>query len=236
MTEALELLDNLYSSELGCVPDDFNSGKILTVSNGYIGGIRFAKGIPLVLFAITRTNSTVVSVHPVLKDATDRIIGSKTAIDCEAYDALEQALNPLVDTKFWFRGCRLYCSPVTFLDKTIGIIKDVTHFDELSKTLHAKWGGPVYGQIVDGKVVAWAAVKPLSDIGWDLSIQTLPEYRGQGYAKSVVSAAVKYIFKNGKLATWGTDTTNAASLSTAHSVGFQDYGLDFGCVGRIRQT
>jgi len=234
MVKPLELLDNLYSAELGCIPDDFNSGRILTVSNEHIGEIRFAKGMPLVLFAITKANSAVVSVHPLLKYVTDQILDGKTALDCEAYDALERALTPFIDAMFWFRGCRLYCSPEMFLDKTVGITKDVTHFDELSETLYAKWGGPVFGQIIDGKVIARAAVKPLSDIGWDLSIQTLPEYRGQGYARSVVSAAVKYIFKNGKLATWGTDTTNAASLSTAHSVGFQDYGFDFGCVGRVR--
>ncbi|MCE5324210.1 GNAT family N-acetyltransferase [bacterium] len=74
-------------------------------------------------------------------------------------------------------------------------------------------------------------MKPLSDVVWDPTIQTLPEYRGMGYAKSAVSAAVKYILDNGKIATWGADRTNIASLHTAHALGFQDYGLDFGCVG-----
>jgi ribosomal protein S18 acetylase RimI-like enzyme len=233
MPDPIELLDRLYASELGCNPQDFNSGRLVKASCERIGGIRFAKGIPLVLFSIAKTSGAVVSVHPRLIDIVDKVLDGRSKLDDEACDALESALNPLINVNFWFRGCRLFCSPETFSDQTFGDVRDVTGLDDISAALHAKWGGRVFGQIVDGRVVSWAAVKPLSDIGWDLSIQTSPEYRGRGYAKSVVSAAVKHVFENGRLATWGTDTTNTASLRTAHSLGFQDYGLDFGCVERM---
>ena len=220
----------LYSRELGCNPCDFNSGGLVVVSNEKIGEIMFAKGFPLALFSIAKAGGVVVSALPRLKNAVDRVIDGKTALDDDVCDAIEHALTPIVDVRYWFRGCRLYCAPETFRDQATGNVQDVTYQDSISEALHAKWDGPVFGQIIDGKAVSRAAIKPLSDIAWDLSIQTLPEYRGWGYAKSVVSVAVKYIFENGKLAAWGTDRTNAASLNTAYSFGFQDYGLDFGCV------
>lgn len=234
MSKSIELLDKLYSSELGCTPYDMNSGKLSIVSNSRIGGIKFAKGIPLVLFSITKADSTVVLVHPLLKTAADQILAGTTVLNDRICDLLEHSLNPDIDAEFWFRGIRLYCAPEMFTDRSFGEVRDVANMDEISKLLHAKWGGPVFGQIVDSNAVAWAAVKPLSDIAWDISIQTLPEYRGRGFARSVASSAVKYIFENGKLATWGTDTTNTASLKTARSVGFQEYGLDFGCVGVVK--
>lgn len=227
--EHVEMLDRLYASELGCRPEDFYSGKTTLVSLERVGGIRFAKGIPLVVFSIAKTTGAVVSVLPQLKDAADRAIEGRTTLD-DAWDAVESAVTPLVDAKCWFRGCRFYCSSETFADQEFGEVRDMTDTDEIAAGLHAKWGGRVFGQIVDGRAVTWAAVKPLSDVVWDLSIQTLPEHRGRGYAKSAVSAAMKHIFENGKLAAWGADRTNLASLRTARSVGFEEYGLDFGCV------
>ncbi len=227
----IELLDRLYASELGCRPEDFYSGEITVVSLEQIGGIRFAKGIPLVVFSIAKPTGAVVSVLPRLKDAADRAVEGRATLD-QAWDAVESAVTPLADVRCWFRGCRFYCSPETFVDQTFGEVRDVTDTDEIAAGLHARWGGRVFAQIADAKPVSWAAVKPLSDVAWDLSIQTLPEYRGRGCAKSAVSAAMKHIFENGKLAAWGADRTNTASLRTARSVGFQDYGLDFGCVVR----
>lgn len=232
MKRSLLLLDELYASELGCSPEDFNSGRLITVQHDQICQIRFAKGVPLALFSIARETSTVICVRSPLKNIVDSALHGVTALDEKACELLESAFGAVVNVSFWFRGCRLYCEPDTFVDQGIGDVRNVTGLDETSKTLHAKWGGPVFGQIVDGETVAYAAVKPLSDVAWDLSVQTLPEHRGRGYAKSVVSAATRHIFENDKLATWGTDRTNTASLRTAHSLGFQDYGLDLGCVER----
>ncbi|MCE5324212.1 GNAT family N-acetyltransferase [bacterium] len=223
-------LDKFYSSALGCTPDDLNSGRLVVVKCEKITGIRFAKGAPLALFSIGKGTGAVVSVLPDLYEAAaNALIGSKT-LDENASRALEAALTPVIQPEFWFEGCRLYCDRETFVDQTNGDVRDVTDMDEIAVGIYNKWGGRVFGQILDGRVVSWAGVKPLSGVGWDLTVQTLSEYRGMGHAKSAVSAAVKYILDNGKIATWGADRTNIASLRTAHALGFQDYGLDFGCV------
>lgn len=226
----IEQLDNFYSNALGCTPADLNSGRLTTIAYEQISGIRFAKGSPLALFSIGKGSGAVVSVLPSLYDTAISTLSSSSTLDDDACRVLEAALTPIVQPEFWFEGSRLYCDVTTFIDLTKGDVRDVTYMDETAAGIHAKWGGRVYGQIVDGKVVSWAGIKPLSDVGWDLTIQTLPEYRGKGYAKNAVSAAVRHILDNGRIATWGADRTNIASLRTAHALGFQDYGLDFGCV------
>ncbi|MEN6355934.1 MAG: GNAT family N-acetyltransferase [Armatimonadota bacterium] len=231
--DSVEQLDRFYSSALGCAPEALNSGRLVVVECEQITGIRFAKGSPLALFSIGKGTGAVVSVMPDLYEATTNALASADTLDGNACRTLESVLTPIIKPQFWFEGCRLYCDSESFIDLAKGDVRDVTNMDETAAGIHARWGGRVFGLIADGKVVSWAGVKPLSDVGWDLTIQTLPEYRGMGYAKSAVSSAVRYILDNGKIATWGTDRTNIASLRTAHSVGFQDYGLDFGCVYSI---
>jgi RimJ/RimL family protein N-acetyltransferase len=230
INNTIEQLDSFYSHALGCTPADLNSGRLITIAYEQISGIRFAKGSPLALFSIGKGSGAVVSVLPSFYDTAISTLSSSNTLDDDACRALETALTPIIQPEFWFKGSRLYCDETTFINLAHGDVRDVTDIDETAAGIHAKWGGRVYGQIVDGKVVSWAGIKPLSDVGWDLTIQTLPEYRGKGYAKSAVSAAVRHILNNGKIATWGADRTNIASLRTAYALGFQDYGLDFGCV------
>ncbi|MCE5314394.1 MAG: GNAT family N-acetyltransferase [Armatimonadota bacterium] len=224
------LLDRYYASELGCDSEMLNNGQLHVVEYELVREIRFAKGTPLALFSIGKKTGTVISVIPCLKETVSQSIIGKTTLDDTTCDVVESSLAPLVRARMWFRGCRLYCDQASFIDFRAGEVRDVTEDDEMASLIHEKWGGRVFGRITDGKVVSWAGVKPLSELAWDISIQTLPEYRGLGCAKSVACAAVRHIFDHGKIATWGTDRTNIASICTAHSVGFQDYGLDFGCV------
>jgi hypothetical protein len=226
----VEALDAHYARELGCRPDDMNCGR-LVVAAGPVTQIRFGKGVPLALFSISKPHGAVISVNPGLRETLERAIDGAQSLDDAVCDRIEVELGPMIRQPDWFRGYRLYCEPSSFVDCRFGTIREVTD-DDTACGLHAKWGGPVFGQIVDGRAVSWAAVKPLSDVVWDLSVQTLPEHCGRGYARSAVSSALVYIFEHGKLAGWGTDRTNSASLRIAQAVGFVDYGLDFGCVER----
>ncbi|OFX15122.1 MAG: hypothetical protein A2Z18_02235 [Armatimonadetes bacterium RBG_16_58_9] len=226
---SIEVLDRHYAEALGCTVEDLNSGKLIVVGND-MHKIDFAKDVPLALFAFTRRSGGVVSVKPCLVGEVERAMAGASELDDPTCVAVRHAVSGLVEAEVWFLGARLCCDPGSFVDKTAGTIREVTREDAYASRLHGKWGGPVFGCIEDGLVVSWAAVNPLSDIVWDISVETLPEYRGRGCAKSAVSAALQFIFDNGKLAAWGCDRTNAASLATARSLGFQDYALEFGCV------
>jgi RimJ/RimL family protein N-acetyltransferase len=173
----------------------------------------------------------VICVLPHLAEpAREAIAGRSTSgLDDALCDTLQRALDPLINVQFWFRGFRLYCEPGGFIDQSFGEVRDVADQDESAWHMRDTWGGPVFGQVVDGRVVTWSAIKPLSETVWDLTIETRKEYRGRGYARSAVSAAVKHCFENGRLVGWGCDRDNVASLRTALSVGFRHYALDFGC-------
>lgn len=228
----IDRLDQHYAGHLGCCTDDLTSGRVVVVPNKGIDNIRFARAVPLAVYGLSKAGGIVLSVLPSLVDATRQCLEGQqcTALDDDVCNVLQQELEPLIHARMWFRGRRLYCSAETFVDCSFGDVREVTQDDEVAAALNIKWGGPVFGQIVDCRTVSWAAVKPLSDIAWDLSIETLPDYRGKGYAKSAVSRAVRHILNRGRLATWGCDRDNAASLRTAKALGFQDYALDFGCV------
>ena len=232
MSATTDLLDKHYAAQLGCAPADLDSGRLVVAPNENVGGIRFARGIPLAVYALSKSAGAVISVLPRLEEAAHTAIAGRvpSGLDDDLCGALERALDPMVNARLWFRGFRAYCDSETFIDCAFGEVRKVTTDDEVAIELNRRWGGPVFGQIVDGKAVSWCAVKPLSDIAWDLSIETHPEHRGRGYAKSAVSAAVRHILDSGKLATWGCDRDNPASLRTAISVGFQHYALDFGCL------
>lgn len=228
----IDMLDTHYARELGCTPKDLNSRGIVVVRSEK-REIRFARGWPLAVYALIKTDCAVVSVRPDLVQVVEEAFGEAKSLDDAACEAIITAISPLVNLKLSFSGQRLYCDWISFRDRSFGDVKITTFEDEHSRFLHEKWGGEVFGQVVDGGVVSWAAVKPLAGTAWDLSIETLSDYRGRGYARSVSSAAVKYILDNGRIAAWGTDRTNTASLKTAYSVGFLNYCLDFGCVERV---
>jgi len=230
-SHSLALLDEYYARSLGGAASDLNSAGVSIVAGPELK-LRYAKGSPLAVYALGKENGCLVSVRFDLAGPTEAVAkrcgdGTLCSEFCDAVEA-ELARNML--SPRWFRGQRLYCEQDKFVDHQIRDVETVTESDDHGVHLHHKWNGEVFGQIDDGQVVSWAAVKPLSDIIWDLSVETLPDYRGMGYGKSVVSAAMKHIFDNGKMAGWGTDLTNTGSLKIARAVGFEDYCLDFGCV------
>jgi Acetyltransferase (GNAT) family len=230
MSRATDLLDGFYAGSLGCAPEDLNAGG-LTIVERDLRSIRFAKGMPLALYALAKPGGAVIAVKPGCRTAVEGAVRGSKVLDDAICSAIERAVSPLVSVGFWFRGVRLFCEPGSFVDRTAGeVVEVLPDDDERAFLLHRRWGGKVFGQIAEGTVVSWAAVKPLSDVVWDLSIETVRDHRGRGHAKSAVSAALKHIFANEKLAGWGCDRDSATSLRTALSVGFRHYALDFGCV------
>lgn len=230
MSRVTDLLDAFYAVSLGCSPEDLNAGG-LTVVESDVRSIWFAKGGPLVLYALAKPGGAVIAVKPGCGAAVERVVRGSSALDDATRDAIERTVSALVGVGSWFRGIRLFCEPDSFRDCAAGDVREILpDEDERACLLQRKWGGRVFGQIVGGKVVSWAAVKPLSGAVWDLSIETLADHRSHGYASSAVSAALKHIFANGRIAGWGCDRDDAASLRTAQTVGFRYYALDFGCV------
>lgn len=231
-----DMLDRHYAEELGAHPRNFDSGAICVVSHDTTL-IHFAKGRPLLLFSIERPNGTIVSVLPHLTDRAREAVSGMVGhiLYGDIWESIITSVSPLAGDCSWFMGVRLYCDPEHFIDCTLGEVLDVSNYPGRPCELAGQWKGPVFGQMVDGIPVSLAAVKPLSDVVWDIRVETLAEYGGRGFAKSVVSVALKYIFENGRLAGWGAERSNIGSLGVANANGFRHYGYDYGCIGIVPQ-
>ena len=229
---ATQELDRYYAHCLGCGPDDMNRGCLVVIGNPRINAIMWAKSAPLVVFGFGKGESSVISARPSLKPHIETALRhtAQRRLNDAFCDLLEKTVAQHMSKIACFRGIRLYCDQTTFEDKSISSDQVVTAQDPHAIELNEKWGGEVFGHVEDGRVVSWAAVKPLSEVVWDISAETLPDCQGRGCARSAVSAAVKHILSKGKIAAWACDRTNEASIRTAKSVGFEEYALEFGCV------
>ena len=64
----------------------------------------------------------------------------------------------------------------------------------------------------------------MSDEVQEIGINTLPDYRGRGYATIACQGSVNEILKNGKVPQWSTSITNIASQKLAEKLGFIKLG------------
>jgi GNAT superfamily N-acetyltransferase len=71
-----------------------------------------------------------------------------------------------------------------------------------------------------GKIIGMAAAAADSDPMWQIGVDTLPEYRNLGIAKSTVSVVTKIVLDKGILPYYSTRIVNIASQRTALSLGY----------------
>lgn len=84
----------------------------------------------------------------------------------------------------------------------------------------------VFGIFRDGKLVSAVTIKIWDDIIGAVRVATLPNYRGRGYARAVVSAATRWIlYYTSLIPQYDTEIHNIASQKLGLSIGFQPYGM-----------
>jgi hypothetical protein len=59
---------------------------------------------------------------------------------------------------------------------------------------------------------------------WDISIETLEEYRRQGHASRAVRAMTRHMWESGRSPVWGATIGNVGSLALARRLGFREVG------------
>lgn len=83
----------------------------------------------------------------------------------------------------------------------------------------------VFGAIVDGRLVAAASMYPWDNSTLaDLGVITLPEARGEGFARATVRAMSAEALRRGYEPQYRCQLDNAASIALAESAGFALYG------------
>jgi ribosomal protein S18 acetylase RimI-like enzyme len=98
---------------------------------------------------------------------------------------------------------------------------------DLRLPTHCFPDGIVYGVVDGGKVVSIAYAHQtgiMENRVVDFAVGTAEGYRRLGYAKTAVSSVVEYITRLGGEALYNCRPDNKASVATARSVGFVNYG------------
>ncbi len=80
--------------------------------------------------------------------------------------------------------------------------------------------GPIAGAIVNDSIVSIARTYAQTDLHGGISIFTLEEWRGKGYATSAASLVAEQLQAMGKVPIWYCGEENGASLRTAQKLGF----------------
>jgi GNAT superfamily N-acetyltransferase len=79
------------------------------------------------------------------------------------------------------------------------------------------------GYFDDGRLVAMAGFRPWSATAGDPCVLTLPDYRGRGCAKAVVSHVLSTAFAHEQTPLYQTLESNVAAVGVALSVGYARY-------------
>ena len=91
-------------------------------------------------------------------------------------------------------------------------------------------GQPASLIIKEGRIAAISAANYFiedDDEEVELAVETLPEFRGKGYAKAVLCDMARKVIEMGKLPTYRASCFNKASIATALSCGFTEIGKEY---------
>lgn len=90
-------------------------------------------------------------------------------------------------------------------------------------------GEPASVIIDNGRIASIAAANFFveDDDEVELAVETLPEYRGRGYAKAVLCDMVKKVFAMGKYPSYRVSCFNNSSIRTVEACGFKAVGREY---------
>ncbi|MBE6618255.1 MAG: GNAT family N-acetyltransferase [Ruminococcaceae bacterium] len=82
---------------------------------------------------------------------------------------------------------------------------------------------PMFATVIDGKIVSMACVNEYGEGQrmLEITVETAPEYRKRGYARSNTTALAKYLIENGYSVAYCCSRYNEGSRRIAASLGFQ---------------
>lgn len=81
---------------------------------------------------------------------------------------------------------------------------------------------PIAAAWADGRPVSFCYPVWQTERWWDVSIETLESYRGQGTGARAARTLIRYMRQTGRAPVWGALDTNAASLVLAARLGFRE--------------
>jgi RimJ/RimL family protein N-acetyltransferase len=138
----------------------------------------------------------------------------------------------------WSHYLLWYCDPDTWSadtdDHVVKVTPDLPHIWEQWQ----RWPGPMVGPVVcenfpicdafgyvqENKLVSAAQLEANPDEeAWEAGVDTLPEYRGKGYATQVLKTVTSFIISKGKIPWHYTDHYNRPSRRLPDRLGYFRY-------------
>ncbi|WP_413376754.1 GNAT family N-acetyltransferase [Paenibacillus taichungensis] len=99
------------------------------------------------------------------------------------------------------------------------------HFPDLIERLHEKM--PVAAYVIENSAVAVCCSARVSQQGAEASLNTAPNFRGQGYAAEAVNCWQYHVKESGRIPIYSTSWDNIASQTVARKLGLIQFGVDF---------
>ena len=85
---------------------------------------------------------------------------------------------------------------------------------------------PLFAATVDGQAVSVCGSVRRTDFAHEAGVETVPDYRGRGYAAHVVTAWARAVREMGRVPLYSTSWKNEASRAVARKLGLIQFGND----------
>ena len=229
-----------YSKWLGVTPEAMEKdGVIFTESSERD---KKQDGYPHIFDVYTyKTDNQVIISYS--KRLTDKMLSIKQKIHCKmTSDEIANIMKSIFNTDIKRSIVFYYDKPLNNIDKS-NVIKlrdtDYPKYEEAFKLQYPNvetdsWLEEYYHNITKNEMAfgifqndKLVSVTDAPDIPYmqdeirEIGINTLVKYRCRSYAKSVVSACIESIIKNGKCPHWYCDVSNIGSQKVAYGAGFK---------------
>jgi len=241
MDPQIAVLDRFYSAYLDCDISRVTPGGVWVVPSDRRDRAELHYENVFALWLLASGNRCVVSVQRPLEAAVKRAVSRLDLAGFRAEpgqkllrDAVASGLRR--DARI-VSGPVLNCTVRTFRPEIEHRCRRVTSSDLAALRrvgLYGGWlarsveEGTCHAAYVDGEPVALAGtyeVPHMANEVCDLCVPgTVPEHRREGYGRAVVACTTRAVLESGRVPVYVTSDQNMASINTARSVGYTQYG------------
>lgn len=106
--------------------------------------------------------------------------------------------------------------------KQLSSVKKISYSLREELELELKAGTDIFSVFVSNEPVSFCFAAAKTKTLWDISIDTLQQYRRLGYAEACVRFAITAMAKQGLNPVWGVVDSNTASQKLAKKLGFEE--------------
>ncbi len=241
MDPQIAVLDRFFSAYLDCDISKVTPGGVWVVPSDRRDRPELHYENVFALWLLASGNRCVVSVQRPLEEPVKRAVARLDLAgfrDRPGQELLRDTVaSSLRSETRLVSGPVLNCTERTFRPEIDHHSRRVTARDiaDLRRVgLYGDWlarsvaEGTCFAAYVDGEPVALAGtyeVPHMAGAVCDMCVSgTLPEHRREGFGRAVVAGATRAVLESGRVPVYVTSDQNMASINTARSVGYTQYG------------